>query len=41
MPRRYVPEELVPIYREEVLGLADILTPNQFELEHMIGACAL
>jgi len=29
----YVPEDLVQIYREEVLPLATILTPNHFEAE--------
>eukprot|EP00045_Choanoeca_perplexa_P006364 m.54174 g.54174 ORF g.54174 m.54174 type:complete len:292 (+) comp13605_c0_seq5:32-907(+) len=29
----YVPEELVAMYREEIVPLADIMTPNQFELE--------
>lgn len=29
----YVPEELVDVYREEVVPLATLLTPNQFELE--------
>lgn len=31
----YVPPDLVPIYREEVVPLADILTPNQFEVEQL------
>ena len=29
----YVPEERVAIYREEVVPLASVLTPNQFEAE--------
>jgi len=29
----YVPEELVSVYREEVLPLVSVLTPNQFEAE--------
>ncbi|KAK0174523.1 hypothetical protein PV327_010283 [Microctonus hyperodae] len=29
----YVPKELVEIYKNKVVPLADILTPNQFELE--------
>lgn len=29
----YVPKELLPIYREEIVPLADIVTPNQFEVE--------
>ncbi|KAK4528705.1 hypothetical protein GAYE_SCF63G6650 [Galdieria yellowstonensis] len=28
----YVPSSLVPIYRDQVIMLADIITPNQFEL---------
>jgi len=31
----YVPEELVQIYREEVLPLASVITPNQFEAEQL------
>uniref|UniRef100_A0A673AXK9 Pyridoxal kinase n=1 Tax=Sphaeramia orbicularis TaxID=375764 RepID=A0A673AXK9_9TELE len=27
----YVPEDLLPVYRDRVVPLADILTPNQFE----------
>ena len=30
---QYVPEELLPIYKEKLLPLADVLTPNQFEAE--------
>ena len=33
----YVPDELVAIYREDVVGLATILTPNQFECELLSG----
>uniref|UniRef100_A0A3Q3E143 Pyridoxal kinase n=1 Tax=Labrus bergylta TaxID=56723 RepID=A0A3Q3E143_9LABR len=29
----YVPEFLLPVYRDKVVPLADILTPNQFEAE--------
>lgn len=29
----YVPEALLPIYRDEIIPLADIVTPNQFEVE--------
>lgn len=29
----YVPAELLPIYREEIIPLADIITPNQYEVE--------
>lgn len=30
---QYVPQELVPVYRDKIVPLADIVTPNQFELE--------
>lgn len=33
----YVPQELVSIYRDEVIPLADIVTPNQFEVEQLTG----
>jgi pyridoxine kinase len=33
----YVPEELVPLYREKVIPQADVLTPNQFEVEQLTG----
>ena len=33
----YCPEELVDIYREEVIPLSDIVTPNQFEVEQLTG----
>lgn len=29
----YVPETLEEIYRKEIISLADIILPNQFELE--------
>lgn len=29
----YVPESLLPIYRTEIIPLADIVTPNQYEVE--------
>lgn len=31
----YVPKELKEIYKKEIVPLADILTPNQFELEYV------
>ena len=31
--KMYVPQELLPVYREEIMPLADIITPNQFEAE--------
>jgi pyridoxine kinase len=33
----YVPKELVRLYREKVIPLADVLTPNQFEVEQLTG----
>lgn len=33
----YVPEELVKIYRERVLPLADVIKPNQYECELLTG----
>lgn len=31
--KMYVPESLLPIYRTEIIPLADIVTPNQYEVE--------
>lgn len=33
----YVPENLLPIYRDEIIPLCDICTPNQFEVELLTG----
>ena len=33
----YVPEDLLPVYRDQVVPIADILTPNQFEAELLSG----
>ncbi|KAM6984980.1 pyridoxal kinase-like [Aplochiton taeniatus] len=33
----YVPENLLPVYRDKVVPVADILTPNQFEAELLSG----
>uniref|UniRef100_A0A4X1TDE8 Pyridoxal kinase n=1 Tax=Sus scrofa TaxID=9823 RepID=A0A4X1TDE8_PIG len=33
----YVPEDLLPVYREKVVPVADIITPNQFEAELLTG----
>lgn len=33
----YVPENLLPVYRDKVVPTADILTPNQFEAELLTG----
>lgn len=33
----YVPVELVDIYRTEVIPLANVITPNQFEVEQLTG----
>ena len=31
--RMYVPPDLLPFYKNEMIGLADVLTPNQYEAE--------
>ncbi|KAJ3124548.1 hypothetical protein HK101_006108, partial [Irineochytrium annulatum] len=31
--RLYVPQELIPVYRDKLCPLADIITPNSFEVE--------
>lgn len=31
--KMYVPESLLPIYRDKIIPLADIATPNQYEVE--------
>jgi pyridoxine kinase len=36
-PLRYVPEQLVDIYRREVVSMAQIITPNQLEAELLTG----
>lgn len=33
----YVPKELLPIYRDEILPICDICVPNQFEAELLSG----
>ena len=33
----YVTPDLLPIYQETILPLADIVTPNQFEAELLTG----
>ncbi|XP_059052889.1 pyridoxal kinase [Achroia grisella] len=35
--KMYVPEDILPVYRDVVVPLADILTPNQFEAELITG----
>lgn len=37
----YVPAENVDIYREEVLPLATVITPNQYEAELLSGVTIL
>ncbi len=36
-PGLYVPRDLVPIYRDIILPLADVCVPNQFEAELLSG----
>ncbi|XP_042189957.1 pyridoxal kinase-like [Callorhinchus milii] len=33
----YVPEHLLPVYKEKVVPVADIITPNQYEAEILAG----
>lgn len=33
----YVPKELVQVYREKVIPVCDVVTPNQFEVEQLTG----
>lgn len=35
--KMYVPSELLPVYKETVVPLADIITPNHFEIELLTG----
>ncbi|VDM52347.1 unnamed protein product [Angiostrongylus costaricensis] len=35
----YVSKELLPIYKEVIVPLADTLTPNAFELGELVGFC--
>ena len=35
---QYVPAELPPVYKEKLLPLADVITPNQFEAE-LVSTC--
>ncbi|KAJ8731321.1 hypothetical protein PYW07_004485 [Mythimna separata] len=35
--KMYVPEEILPVFRDVLVPLADVVTPNQFEAELMTG----
>lgn len=35
--KMYVPESLLPIYRDVIVPLADVLTPNHYEVEWLTG----
>lgn len=35
--RFYVPQELAAVYRDEIVPIADVLLPNQFEAEQLTG----
>ena len=35
-PGMYVPESLLPLYRETIVPLADVCVPNQFEAELIV-----
>jgi pyridoxine kinase len=37
----YVTPDLVHVYRDKVIPLADVVTPNQFELEQLTGVIVL
>lgn len=32
----YVPTELIEVYRDVIVPIANIITPNQFELEYVL-----
>lgn len=34
--KMYVPKELLPIYKTEIIPLANVITPNQYELELLV-----
>ncbi|CAI4224282.1 unnamed protein product [Auanema sp. JU1783] len=36
--RYYTPRELLPVYRDVIIPLADVLTPNAFELGELTGS---
>ena len=36
-PGMYVPESLLPIYKDTIVPLADVCLPNQFEAELITG----
>ena len=33
----YCPIELIDVYKEQIIPLANVITPNQFEFEKLIG----
>jgi len=39
-PGWYVPQTLMPIYRDEILPLADVCVPNQFEAQ-LLSGCSI
>jgi len=39
-PGWYVPQTLLPIYRDEILPLADVCVPNQFEAQ-LLSGCSI
>lgn len=36
---QYVPQNLYPVYKNKVVPVADIITPNQFEAEWVQSFC--
>ena len=35
--KMYVPNEMLPVYKDTMVTIADIFTPNQFEMELLTG----
>ena len=35
--KMYVSDDMLPIYRDEIISIADIITPNQYEVELLTG----
>ena len=35
--RLYVKEDILPVYRDEIVPISSVMTPNQFEAEQLLG----
>ena len=35
--RLYVKDDILPVYREEIVPISSVMTPNQFEAEQLLG----